>query len=189
MKLPLLLTFVLLAAVGLAGAADAKTSCVNKFLKFFSSFFAAGQVSGYAEVAMTQVVAHANSSKIVDAVIDAVMDNLTSSQYSQGSSLVVSAASKFGSYAAINETIQRCISGAAPVLLKLYPKITTKIQAASGQAAKMTAGYAYADKKFTQKLCKKLVKKCKKKLTADQWSKGTSLLKNYIHFDQLGVQV
>lgn len=30
---------------------------------------------------------------------------------------------EFGSYSAINETIEKCVGGAAPVLLKLYPKV------------------------------------------------------------------
>jgi hypothetical protein len=37
---------------------------------------------------------------------------------------LISGAMQFGSYSAINETIQKCVDGAAPVLLVLYPKVS-----------------------------------------------------------------
>ncbi|KAI6215724.1 hypothetical protein M3Y94_00418400 [Aphelenchoides besseyi] len=189
MRLIVVLCVVSVIGFGIVRGDDARTLCINKFLKYFSTFFAASQVGGYADVGMSQVIVHANSSKIVDAVINAVMNNLTSSQYSQGSTLLVSAAQKFGSYEKINSTIQKCIQGAAPTLLKLYPKITNKVNAANGNSAKTAAGYKFADNKFKLKLCKTLVKKCKSKLSDDEWQKGVSLLKNYIKFETLGVKV
>ncbi|KAI6214387.1 hypothetical protein M3Y94_00262100 [Aphelenchoides besseyi] len=169
------------------GATDPKTSCVNKFLKFFSTFFSSQQVGSYADAAIGQVVKKANSSDIVDAVLKTALKSLTTSQYAKGSSLILSATSKFGSLANINSTIQKCINGAAPTLLKLYPKVTKKIQQTNGD--KTTTAYQFANKKFTLKLSKNLVKKCKSKLSNDEWSKGTSLLKSYINFDVLGFSV
>ncbi|KAI6200688.1 hypothetical protein M3Y96_00760700 [Aphelenchoides besseyi] len=128
-------------------ATDPKTSCVNKFLKFFSTFFSSNQIGTYADAAIGQVIKNANSSEI------------------------------------------NCINGAAPTLLKLYPKITKKIKQANGDTAKTTTAYQFANKKFTLKLSKNLVKKCKSKLSNDEWSKGTSLLKGYINFDVLGFSV
>ncbi|KAI6188938.1 hypothetical protein M3Y98_00408200 [Aphelenchoides besseyi] len=190
MRLIFVLGVVSVFAFEIVQADDAsRTSCINKFLKYFSTFFAATQIGGYADVGMSQVLVHANGSKIVDAVTDAVMNNLTSSQYSQSSTLMVSAAQKFGSYEKINSTIQKCVKGAGPTLLKLYSKITNKINKANGNSAKMAVGYKFADKKFTLKLSKKLVKKCKSKLSDDEWQKGVSLLKNYVKFETLGVKL
>ncbi|KAI6187431.1 hypothetical protein M3Y98_00242700 [Aphelenchoides besseyi] len=175
--------------IEMSHATDPKTSCVNKFLKFFSTFFSSNQIGTYADAAIGQVIKNANSSEIVDAVLNAALKSLTTTQYAKGSSLLLSAAGKFGSYSKINSTIQNCINGAAPTLLKLYPKITKKIKQANGDTAKTTTAYQFANKKFTLKLSKNLVKKCKSKLSNDEWSKGTSLLKGYINFDVLGFSV
>jgi hypothetical protein len=64
----------------------------------------------------------------LSAVINAAWNNLTSNQYNQGTTLAVSAVGKFGSYEKINSTIQKCINGAAPVLLKLYPEVWGKVK-------------------------------------------------------------
>ncbi|KAI6170879.1 hypothetical protein M3Y97_01100500 [Aphelenchoides bicaudatus] len=170
-------------------AKNYKGSCVNKFIKYFSEFFTSDQISSYAVAAMEQIIVKANSSKIVSAVIDKAWNSLSSEQYSQGSSLLISGASKFGSFQAINDTIQRCIDGAAPVLLKLYPEVTKLIEQQSATKAKMGAGFKYADGKFQLPLCTELVQKCKDKLTDSQWSKGSSMLKSYIKFATLGFTV
>jgi hypothetical protein len=57
-------------------------------------------------------------------MINAAVGNLTADQYSQFTSLMLSAYGQFGSYQAINETLQKCLSGINPPVSKLYPQVS-----------------------------------------------------------------
>jgi hypothetical protein len=80
-------------------------------------------MAGYCEVSMKLIVKHATTDEIVDAVINAAYNNLTSSQYTQVTQSIMTAQSEFGSMEKVNKTIQKCVSGAGPVLADLYPKV------------------------------------------------------------------